>query len=149
MLYYTSNMYYRKKNSPYWILYGNLLVSFWCDEVESISLQFLLLVYQSAFAAVMNNPPPPPNFSGSQKQLFLTPRAVALLGMTGLTEFILALLSRQVFKFLEKSQRSSHSLGYALLTARCQGSKRWENRGKPCKCCKASALSHDLWNSIG
>ena len=69
--------------------------------------------------------------------------AVALLGMVGLTEFILALLARQVFKFLDKNQRSSHSLGYALLTARCQGSRRWENRGKPCKCCKASAL---IWH---
>ena len=52
------------------------------------------------------------NFSGSQKQLFLPlcegcGLAVALLGMTRATEFIWAVLARQVFKFLDKSEKQA------------------------------------------
>ena len=42
------------------------------------------------------------------------------------------------------SQRSRHSLGYALFTVRCQSLRRWENRGNPCKWCKASTL---IWHT--
>ena len=87
----------------------------------------------------------PSNFCGSQKQLFIPlcegcGLVVALLGMTRLTESVWAVLARQVFKFLDKSQRSRHSLGYALFIVRCQSLRKWEKGGNPCKWCKASTL---------